>query len=284
MSLDNALFLIDRGGQNFKVTGSTIGDKIKDGDAVLVQRGNTKFKSTYNNGFNSILDTDLLLARQGDANYRVTGAAFKELFSGPKVQITQWDWPTTTQKYGTYFNGYWTTKHARRLERDGYQIYANFAGDTTSGTDEWRFHPTTTGYYTITGKAYSKYDDSTDSKTARIHCTGYSINPSTITDYKNGMVGGSFRPKVIIPNEDTIYNLSGAEMYTTWTLVGLTPGNEEATFTSPDTSGQINETREREPRVALKKRTRNGPITLKCQVTNPDNFEYARPEVQFTIG
>ena len=87
MSLDNALFLVNRSGVKHHVSGSSIGDKIKDGDAVLVQRGNSKFKATYSDGFNNIVDSDLLLVRQGGVNYHVTGANFKTLFLPEPVAL-----------------------------------------------------------------------------------------------------------------------------------------------------------------------------------------------------
>ena len=87
MSLDNALFLVNRSGVKHHVSGSSIGDKIKDGDAVLVQRGNSTFKATYSNGFNNIVDNDLLLVREGGVNYHVTGANFLGLFGrGPEIE------------------------------------------------------------------------------------------------------------------------------------------------------------------------------------------------------
>jgi hypothetical protein len=87
MSLDNALFLVNRSGVKHHVSGSSIGDKIKDGDAVLVQRGNSTFKATYSNGFNNIVNSDLILVREGGVNYHVTGANFLGLFGrGPEIE------------------------------------------------------------------------------------------------------------------------------------------------------------------------------------------------------
>ena len=47
MSLDDALFLVDRGGTNYHSKGSDIGDRMVAGDTVLVQRGTDRFKATY---------------------------------------------------------------------------------------------------------------------------------------------------------------------------------------------------------------------------------------------
>ena len=207
----------------------------------------------------------------------------KGIVVGPKVQITRWDWPTTTQKYGQVMTGYWATKNAEKLDKQGYKVYANFSGETASGSETWRYYPKESGYQSMVGKAYSKYDDSTVSAQAWIYVTGLSINPSYIFDHvTSGKVGGNMRPKVEITNENKIYDATGTEMSVTWKLRGLTKGDEEATFGS--VSSQIDETRDREPRVYFKKKTRSGAITLEVEVVNSDNFEYARDSIQFTIG
>ena len=82
MSLDDALFLVDRGGTNYHSKGSDIGDRMVAGDSVLVQRNNQRFKATYDGSdWNAIQDDDLLLAWDGIKNRRVTGANFKTLFT-----------------------------------------------------------------------------------------------------------------------------------------------------------------------------------------------------------
>ena len=81
MALDNALFLVDRGGTNYRSKGSDIGDRMKSGDRVLVQRGTNHFKATYDgSGWDKIRDSDLLLAWDGTNNRKVTGENFKALF------------------------------------------------------------------------------------------------------------------------------------------------------------------------------------------------------------
>jgi hypothetical protein len=208
----------------------------------------------------------------------------KGVVVAPKVQITRWDWPAGPQSYGQVMTGWWATKNAEKLEREGYKVYANFSGDTASGTETWRFYPIEDKWHSITGEAYSKYDDSTIETQAWVWVTGLSINPSTIFDYvTNGKVGGSFRPKVNISNENKIYSATGTEVHTTWRLLGLTKGNEEASF-GTGSSNQINETTDREPRVHFKKKTKNGSITLQCECVNTDNYEYSRPEIKFTVG
>ena len=47
MSLDDALFLVDRGGTNYHSKGSDIGDRIQVGDKVLVQRNDQRFYTWY---------------------------------------------------------------------------------------------------------------------------------------------------------------------------------------------------------------------------------------------
>jgi hypothetical protein len=81
MALDNALFLVDRGGTNYRSKGSDIGERMKSGDRVLVQRGTNHFKATYDgSGWDKIRDSDLLLAWDGTNNRKVTGENFKALF------------------------------------------------------------------------------------------------------------------------------------------------------------------------------------------------------------
>ena len=82
MALDNALFLVDRGGTNYRSKGQDIGTKMKANDSVLVQRGDEHFQAIYNGtSFNQIADTDLVLAWDGTNNRKVTGKNFKALFA-----------------------------------------------------------------------------------------------------------------------------------------------------------------------------------------------------------
>ena len=81
MSLDDALFLVDRGGTNYHSKGSDIGDRMVAGDMVLVQRGTERFKATFDgSAWTKIQDSDLLLTWDGTSNRMVTGANFKTLF------------------------------------------------------------------------------------------------------------------------------------------------------------------------------------------------------------
>ena len=82
MSLDNALFLVNRGGTNFKVSGSNIATKIQNNDQVLVQRGSNQFRATYGtSSWEKIGDNDLVLAWDGTNNRKVLGTNFKTLFT-----------------------------------------------------------------------------------------------------------------------------------------------------------------------------------------------------------
>ena len=175
MSLDDALFLVNRGGTKYKVSGADIGTKIQNNDSVLVQRGTNKFKATYNDGFDKIQDTDLVLAYDGGSNYRVSGANFQALLQGPEVQITKWSWGSGPgyHQYGQKINGEWETRNAKGLNKNGYKVYSNFDREYASGTDDWYFYPTEDGEHTITGEAFSKYDDSSVIKTATVLVRGY---------------------------------------------------------------------------------------------------------------
>ena len=48
MSLQTALFLVARGGTNYKVSGADIDDKIAIGDSVWVQRDGVRYHDDYN--------------------------------------------------------------------------------------------------------------------------------------------------------------------------------------------------------------------------------------------
>lgn len=85
MSLDDALFLIERGDTRYKVSGSDISSKTQDGDKILVDRDGQIFSTT--SPFDKILDTDLVLSWKDDTNYKVTGANFKTLFLPEPVAL-----------------------------------------------------------------------------------------------------------------------------------------------------------------------------------------------------
>lgn len=82
MSLDTALFLVDRGGTNYQVSGADILDTVRVGDKVLVQRDKDHFHCAFddNTEFDTIRDDDLLLAWEDDQSKHVTGYNFKKLF------------------------------------------------------------------------------------------------------------------------------------------------------------------------------------------------------------
>ena len=80
MSLDTALFLVDRGGTNYRVTGADIEAKLQGGDSLLVQRNGARFRYAYDGTLDEIQDTDLLLVWEDNQSKHVTGATFKTLF------------------------------------------------------------------------------------------------------------------------------------------------------------------------------------------------------------
>lgn len=112
MSLDNALFLVNRSGTNYKVSGANIGSKILNGDSVLVQKGFNRFRAVYgNSSWGNIGDSDLLLAWDGSNNRKVTGANFKDLFDPPglgtlTLEIVQFQAPWRTGNKGEYLNSH----------------------------------------------------------------------------------------------------------------------------------------------------------------------------------
>ena len=81
MSLETALFLVSRGGTNYKVSGANIQAKLQGGDSLLVQRNGSRFRYSYDGSLDEIQDSDLLLVWESNKNKRVTGATFKTLFT-----------------------------------------------------------------------------------------------------------------------------------------------------------------------------------------------------------
>jgi hypothetical protein len=94
MTLDTALFLVDRTGTTYHSKGQDIGTKMLANDRVLVQRGDEHFRATYNgSSWDKIQDSDLVLAWDGTNNRKVTGANFKALFVPPgPPPIGEWTW------------------------------------------------------------------------------------------------------------------------------------------------------------------------------------------------
>ena len=80
MSLQTALFLVARGGTNYKVTGADIEAKLTGGDGLLVQRNGARFRYSYDGTLDEIQDSDLLLVWEDNQSKHVTGATFKTLF------------------------------------------------------------------------------------------------------------------------------------------------------------------------------------------------------------
>ena len=82
MSLDTALFLVERNEAKYHVAGSDINSKVVDGDKFLVQRNGQRYQYSYDSNWDTdIEDTDLLLVWDSNKNWSVTGAQFKTLFT-----------------------------------------------------------------------------------------------------------------------------------------------------------------------------------------------------------
>ena len=285
MSLDDALFSVNRGGTKYKVSGADIGTKIQNNDSVLVQRGTNKFKATYNNGFNKIQDTDLVLAYKGGSNYRVSGANFQALLQDPIVQITKWNWGSGPgwHQYGARINGEWETRNAKGLDKNGYKVYSNFGGEYASATDEVYYYPAEDGERTITGEAFSKYDDSSVIRTATVLVRGISINPARLQDTKDNIPAGQrMNPKLIMANTELLES-KGTRLSCTWELRGMTKGNEEASF-DPDklVDSYYDSDNKNPPTVYRTGKTKNNLIELYAEGLNPSNYERARVSHYFT--
>ena len=286
MSLDDALFLVNRGGTKYKVSGADIRTKIQNNDSVLVQRGTNKFKATYNNGFSKIQDTDLVLAYDGGSNYRVSGANFKALLQDPKVEITKWSWghsPGYYHQYGQKINGEWQTKHAEGLNKNGYKVNAYFGQETAGGYDDCYFYPAEDGEFTIEGEAFSKYDDSSVIRTATVLVRGITINPAILKDTKDNIPAGArMFPKLVMANGDRLESM-GNRLSCTWRLRGLTKGNEEASFDPDRLRDEYYDSDNKNPPTVYRTgKTKDNLIELYAEGQNPTNWELAPVSHYFT--
>lgn len=284
MSLDDALFLVNRGGTKHKVSGADIGTKIQNNDSVLVQRGTNKFKATYNNGFSKIQDTDLVLAYKGGSNYQVSGANFQALLQN-EVQITKWSWPEGSgyHQYGATINGEWETRHAKGLNRNGLKVYSNFDGEYASGVSELWFYPTVDGQHIIEGEAFSKYDDSSVIRTARVLVRGISINPASLQDTKDNITAGArMHPRLVMANSELLES-KGGRLSCTWKLRGMTNGDEEASFEPDELVDEYYDSDNKSPPTVYRtSKTKNNFIELYAEGLNSHNYEHARVSHYFT--
>ena len=138
MSLNNALFLVDRGGTNFKVTGSNIGTKIKNGDKVLVQKGSNHFTATYgSSSWDKIGDNDLVLAWDGSNNRKVKGSNFKALFLSASISTSH-----STVNPGQTYRISWNCSGG-----DYYKLLLSngLSWDNVKASDTWNFSGTSSG-------------------------------------------------------------------------------------------------------------------------------------------
>ncbi len=289
MSLDNALFLVQRGETNYHSKGSDIGDRMATGDTVLVQRGTNHFKATYTGSWDKIQDSDLVLAWDGTNNRKVTGANFKTLFVqlDPEVEITRWDYgyAGTWYPYASPLIINWQTRHAKDFEINGNHQYAVYSGEYAGSTYETYRYPSKDQAFEITGTAFSKYDDSTVDAVATVNVRGISIAPGYLSDTVDNIKPGlKMRPKFNMTNVYTLEQ-KGAKIMTTWDLVGMTKGNEEASFAMDSVVDHyFDEFSTSPPTIHRRAKTRNGPITLRAEGVNGHNYERVRDEHQFTCS
>ena len=83
MSIDTAVFAVQRGDTQYKCLGSDLSSKVIADDLFVVQRGSTLSKGNSS----EVADTDLLVCTDTDGvTYSVTGAQFKGLFGPPEYE------------------------------------------------------------------------------------------------------------------------------------------------------------------------------------------------------
>lgn len=79
MSLQTALFLVERNGSKYRVPGADIKAKLTSGDGLLVQRNDQRHQLVYDGTVDKVQDTDLLVVWESDQTKHITGATFKAL-------------------------------------------------------------------------------------------------------------------------------------------------------------------------------------------------------------
>ena len=152
MSLDTALFLVDRGGVNHHVTGANAYTVMQPGDKVLVQRGADIFQEVYRDPlpFDTIADDDLLLAWENNQTKHVTGATFKPLFIPPLPPLGEWNWighSTSTALYQmcdngnqryAFFKSNWGNLYFDHIDRNGQTaMHTKFRQSVENGDEIW---------------------------------------------------------------------------------------------------------------------------------------------------
>ena len=86
MTIETAVFAVQRGDKQFSCVGSELNDKTVAGDLFAIQRGDKTSKGTSD----QVQDTDLLACTDVDSiTYKVTGTQFKSLFNS----IPSWQDP-----------------------------------------------------------------------------------------------------------------------------------------------------------------------------------------------
>ena len=132
MSLNNALFLVDRGGTNYKVSGANIGSKIRNNDCVLVQRGSNHFKATYgSSSWDKIQDNDLILAWDGSNNRKVKGSNFKALFLSASISSSH-----STVNSGQTYRISWNCSGGANYKL---LLSNGMSWDNVKASDTWNF-------------------------------------------------------------------------------------------------------------------------------------------------
>ena len=138
MSLDDALFLVQRSGTLHHSKGSDIGDRMVNGDSVLVQRNGQRLRATYDGSeWSTIQDSDLLLAWDGTNNRRVTGANFKTLFIPPVPPIAEWDWKGHKPSSEKYYEMCYNERHGHAVYTYDWKSVAFSFTDRKGQTNVW---------------------------------------------------------------------------------------------------------------------------------------------------
>lgn len=94
MSIESAIFVVDRNGVRYGVAGSDLSDKLEANDVLVSNRNGVTNSFTYTGDVSEIEDTDLFVCTDEDGVTKtVTGAQFKGMFGSTSLTlVTDVEW------------------------------------------------------------------------------------------------------------------------------------------------------------------------------------------------
>ena len=135
---DGDMFIVNRGGIDYKVTASDLDDKLQDTDELLINRDGTDYKLPANN-LDKIRDSDFALVNRSGVDYRVLGSTLKDYLTTP----FEWDVLPNIQPKSDYLEVVRTVKGGK----PPYSITDKWEKYFTKLIGDWEAHSTAYGSY-----------------------------------------------------------------------------------------------------------------------------------------